>query len=201
MGLVDAFSFAGGLFGAIIPFVAIFMEFYNKQHYELKVAEVVLRFDKERNLIASHEYSFWMFVKYTTFLLLTDVFCFECKSWTECHRMNNIFKEVNYLMGINNLLTINKNLEDQNKIKLLNLLTPFSFDEAEESRLVKDYYHHILEESKPFTYNDLWIDQLGDFHLDQKIKTENEEVLLKIKASDVKIDPIHYSKAILKSFP
>ena len=51
MGIDDAVSYAGGLFGAITPLFAILMMVFNKHVYELQAAQIILKNqNKEGNI-------------------------------------------------------------------------------------------------------------------------------------------------------
>ena len=88
MGIDDALSFAGGLFGAVTPIFVIIMMAYNKHTYELKAASILIKQSTSTKNIQENDYNFVSFVMYLIYFLFAELIGCEMKRWKDSRRVH-----------------------------------------------------------------------------------------------------------------
>ena len=77
--IIDLLAYAGGIFAGLTPVAYLLLLFYNKHKQELLIAESTIKEDSFGQPISSYTYNYLTFLKYTVFLLLTEVFSLNLK--------------------------------------------------------------------------------------------------------------------------
>ena len=77
VGKIDeVLSYAGGLFGIIISFLAFFLMSFNEYRYELMVAQGAFNYSEDGKQIKEHDFSFFFYIKYSIYDWVKVLFCY-----------------------------------------------------------------------------------------------------------------------------
>ena len=141
-GFAEVLAYGGGIFSAILPAFFLLLFIYNRHFYELKISEVLFRHDSKENTIKNISYSYFHFLKYLVYLLLTDILCFKI-DWPDCYKLKKIFDTINYKIDIG--LAI-KRIDEKSKDSFEVLCPPMRLSDSEFLSKVQEYYNIITKD-------------------------------------------------------
>jgi hypothetical protein len=162
VGKVDELlSYAGGLFGIIIGFMAIFLTSFNEYRYELTVAEGVFNYDESGRRVDESYLNFLRYIKYTIFDWI-QVLCCSQMNWQDCKDINETRDEIVAQMEVHRIFKRIQNLEmavkqltNENERLCYNLISQPTLEKVKADRLVIDYYDACIGKEPPILVEDV----------------------------------------------
>jgi hypothetical protein len=100
IGKIDeTVSYAGGLFGLILTFFALFVFSYNKFCYELLVAECSFNYEESGEKVRSKYFTFLRYVKFQVYDWLRTTFN-KRLDWQDCNQIYETKDEANLFIDV-----------------------------------------------------------------------------------------------------